>query len=275
MPDDRTGSLRSLTNASGFVLQLALEQSVRERSPTHGWKVEAREYPYRAQQHLRFADLVLGKGPFRLVLECKRHKDVSWVFLVPDAEQMNRTHAVVRWANTAPFRPPLADWADVQVKPESPESEFCIVPGQGAKDRPLLERIAAELLEASEAVADDFLQITEQSTATHLIIPVIVTTASLHVCRFDPGSTSLSSGELPADAHFQAVSFLRFRKTLAAAETPLEYEPAELRDLMHSAERTVFVITAEGLNEWLERFSMAVQPGLMPWDSARERDGSA
>ena len=35
----------------------------------------------------------------------------------------------------------------------SPECTFCVVPGQDKKSRPMLERIAAELIEATESLA--------------------------------------------------------------------------------------------------------------------------
>jgi hypothetical protein len=265
--------LRSLVNASGFVFQLAVEDSVRGTAVKHGWRVDAREYPWSTGRFAGFADVILRKGPCYLVLECKRQRDSDWVFLLPDAEQSDRTHAKVRWTNTVPHQRPLSDYGDLQIYPASPEVDFCVVRGQSDKDRPLLERVAAEIVEAVEGISANLLRINERSGTTHVIIPVIVTTAKLHLCRFDPADIDLATGELPA-ADFGQVDSVRFRKSFSPGTVPDDREPQELQDLSVGSERTVFVVSAPALPDWLGKFEVLHRDGFMPWEAARAREAA-
>ena len=45
------------------------------------------------------------------------------------------------------------DWIDVTGEPSTVESEFCVVLGQDIKSKPMLERVAGELVEATEGFA--------------------------------------------------------------------------------------------------------------------------
>ena len=262
--------LHALVNSSGFVLQLAVEQAVRESESEHGWEIEAREYPWRMEGKVGFADLVLTKWHIRLVIEFKRTRDADWVFLMPDAKQRSRSHAMVLWTDTKPHRRALSDWDDIQIHPASPESEFCVVRGQGEKDRPLLERLAGQAVASAEGIAQDLLTITEQAAASHVVIPVIVTTADLKLCLFDPASVDVSKGELDS-ATFEEVPHVRFRKSLAPSAHPGDYEPESLKDLRFASVRTVLIVGAANFVDWLSRFDTRKKPGFEPWESARRR----
>lgn len=262
--------LRGLVNASGFAFQIAVEAAVEDSQAAHGWTAHVREYPWRTDQGAGFVDLVLRRGPLFLIVECKRVRGADWVFLMPDEDQHSRTHAMVRWTNTVPHRRPLADWDDIQIDPGSSEAEFCVVRGQGEGDRPLLERLAGPLVQSVEAVASDLLMIHEQVGSTCVLVPVLVTTATLHVGRFDPAAINLSTGDI-VGGDFREVGSVRFRKSIAPTSVPLEYEPEALSDLTRGSVRTIFVVNASYFVEWLSAFSTRVQSGSAPWDFARER----
>lgn len=262
--------LKGLLNASGFAFQLALESTVRRHPGHDGWTVTAREHPWKTLTGSGYIDLVVSAGRVHLVIECKRSRDATWMFLMPDEKHMSRSHARICWTNTVPHRRPLAGWGDIQIRPASPESSFCVVRGQGERDAPLLERIASGLAESSDGLAADFLALDEQSAAIRVVVPVIVTTATLVLGTFKPEDVSLASGELDA-VSFSTVPYLRFRKSLAAAATPGEYEPEALRDLSASSERTVFVVSASQFTAWLDEFQMDVPSFGSPWESARNR----
>jgi hypothetical protein len=64
----------------------------------------------------------------------------------------------------------------------------------------------------------------------HLFIPIIVTTASLHLIRFDPAAVNCRTGEVPYDAvTFAAVPHLIYEyglpRHLQIGETHLEHQP--------------------------------------------------
>src|SRR5437899_1635740 len=78
--------LRKMVNTSGFPFQLGVEREVKETRLRHGWEVLPREHPWRQAESGKsgYIDLILSKGFARMVVECKRPRDGTWVFLVPD-----------------------------------------------------------------------------------------------------------------------------------------------------------------------------------------------
>ena len=255
-----------LVNASGFAFQLAVEAAVRAAAGRTGWSLAAREHPWGSPTGGGYIDLVVSTGSVHLVVECKRTRDATWVFLMPDPEQRSRSHARVCWTNTLPQQRPLCGWGDIQVYPASPEADFCVIRGQGERDKPLLERLGAGLAQAADGLASHLLQLREQVGSTDIVVPAIVTNATLMLASFSPKDVSLESGEVD-NADFDIVPHLRFRKSLAAASMPDEYEPEQLRDLSAAAERTVFVINAVHFTSWLDTFEVDISSE--PWRSAR------
>lgn len=263
---DEQEKLAKLLNASGFAFQLAIEAAVRS-SPTEAkWRVSAREHPWATTSGRGYIDLVLSRGNVYLAIECKRSRDAVWMFLIPDEKQMSRSHAGIRWTETVPNRPNLADWGDIQVYPQSPEADFCVVRGQGEKDSPLLERIASSVVEAAESLSADLLELRKGTRRVSIVIPVIVTTAELMLSHFDPKNIGLDTGEVSTPV-FAPVPHVRFRKSLAPASVPAEYDPEQLRDLSAASERTVFVIQGIEFIKWLDEFQIG--DSSRPWESAR------
>jgi hypothetical protein len=267
MAKDRTSKLQNLLDASGFPYQLAVEHAVRSKSDWHNgpWSIAGREHHWSTRNREGYIDIVLSRSSTHLVVECKRSRDATWVFLIPKEGQMNRSHARVAWASTRVHRLPLSGWVDTQVHPASPESEFCVVRGQ-ENSKPLLESIARGVTEAADGLADQFLELGEQRTTGNVIVPVIVTNAELVVARFKPEDVNVESGEIESP-DFDTVSHLRFRKSLARAATPDPYEPESLADLADAAVRTVFVVRGEYVSTWLDDFQTGDAGKL--WASAR------
>src|SRR5687767_5133019 len=233
-----------LLNASGFAFQLAVEASVPKSGDSdERWRIERREYPWKTDAASGYIDLVLSRGNLFLAIECKRTKEATWLFLMPEEKQLSRTHAKVRWLNSVPHRRQLADWGDIQVRPGSSEAEFCSIRGSGERDAPLLERIGGTLTESIEGLSGDLLAIDAGSSRTRIILPVIVTNASLQLAQFVPSNVDLSTGGITT-AEFQEVDHLRFRKSLSIGAIPDDLDGARLRDLASSSERTIFVVNA-------------------------------
>jgi hypothetical protein len=250
-------------NRSGFPFQLGVEHAIRTTSDAHGWAVASREHPWRNPdgESSGFIDLVLRHehfNAFRLVIECKRVKadkgddsrQLRWLFLSPDGGSKE-----TKLASCFEVEGGNSLWDNVNVAPASPESGFCALPSDEPRNRPILERLAVEVLESVEGLAQEEANIegSQVGRTYHdliFIFPAIVTNAEIMVCRFDPGRIRIADGTLDAaDAEVESVPFVRFRKSLATG-----FPRGWVRDL-HAAnnarERTVFVVNAAFLQKFL------------------------
>jgi hypothetical protein len=110
----------------------------------------------------------------------------------------------------------------------------------------MLERTAAELILATEAVADEEFRI---PTIGMSYSPVIVTTAELSVCHYNPSDISLDTGEI-SNASFEIVPYVRFRKSLVQGGAQGE----TLTKIASESERTVFVVNANKFISFLQEW---------------------
>jgi hypothetical protein len=258
MRDDDT--LTKLVNQSGFPLQLAIEQMVAGRSKELGWNVLYREHGWSGRDGSRgFIDLVLvdQHDTSILVLECKRVQDSEWLFL--DGNEKKSTSRRVRlWiTNTPDNGNEHFGYFDALCLPESPESGFCVVPGQAPKDRPMLERVAAELVSATEALAAEESPIlSRRGLSLRMYAKVIVTTARLVMSRFDPRLVDLAVGEA-ADVEHVEIPWVRFSKQLSW-EPAIQLANAEqsFAAIAAAKEKSVFVVNAGHLPEFLARWDV-------------------
>lgn len=83
-------------NESGFPLQIAVANLINARRP-NGWSVRYTEHAWRDSDTgaSGFIDLVLQHPADTqyLVVECKRVRDVEWVFLAEDGQARDRRQA--------------------------------------------------------------------------------------------------------------------------------------------------------------------------------------
>lgn len=264
MDDD----LARLINASGFAFQMAVEHAVRS-STGHRFRVVAREHPWRDKEADRdsFIDLVLESSAVTWVMECKRTKDATWAFLVEDPTPVARQRCL--WIGNGADRR-CAAWYDVNCKPLSPESQFCAVRGTGEGQQPMLERISATVIRSTDAIADQDIRLLMQregaTGAWGIYIPVIVTTATLKVCRIDPATIDVADGKV-TDAEAAEVPMVRFRKTFTAAGPP-NAKATDLGAASLEGERTVLVINAAHLVDVLQQTEMFREDPMFdswPW----------
>ena len=252
--------LKGFVNSSGFPLQIGIEHLVRTKTLSHGWKVRYKEHAWKNQQTASagFIDLVLADeyDTAALVVECKRVQDTSWVFLLPSKRQASRRHAHVWISRLDGQEGKFFDWTDVAGEPSSAECEFCIVPGQDQKSRPMLERIASELIEATEALAREDYFLNLKQGFIRIYANVIVTTADLHLCTFSPAEISIDTGVIDK-ANFTLVPFLRFRKSLSTKSvSELNLKERTDASLIKAKENTVFVVNSGHFEEFLNSFSV-------------------
>lgn len=244
-------------NASGFPLQIAIENLVRSTEPG-GWKVEYAEHAWlnEADGIGGYADIVLTNSVIRLVIECKRVKDTSWLFARQDGQATDRRH-VKAWASFRVEREwKHFGWFDCVADPPLPEATYFSVRGHAGEQIPMLERYAATLISATEAIAIEHRNFRDPSYDLKIFIPIIVTTAELCICLFDPATIAPEEGVIPSGT-FSTVPYLRFRKQLS--RRPIELKPSDYRkglNVAYEKERTVFVVNSASLTRFLRELEL-------------------
>jgi hypothetical protein len=262
---DETLNLKKIVNSSGFLFQLRVEREVGP-SRLHQWEVLAREHPWidKESENEGYIDLVLGQGITRMVIECKRTQDANWIFLLPDNSYGTQLRSM--YISSVAPQQYRSGAHDFHPNPQSFISEFCVVRGQGEKDSPMLERISGGLLNSLEALAVEEVLLSSRYSYgnRYVYVPVIVTNARLHVCRFKIEDVSLDEGKL-TDANFESVPLIRFRKSLttrltqnSAADT---IEQANKNKL-----RTVLVVHADSFDDLLFNWKLQLNElNQPPW----------
>ena len=207
-----------------------------------------------------FIDIVL-EDQYRtsvLVVECKRVLESSWVFLVDNPRFRERSHAKLWVTLTRTGNPKYFDWFDTSLDPPSPVSAFCVVPGQNAKSRPMLERVAGDVVSATEALAaEEQRLISGEIDALRMYGSVIVTTAALRICSFAPENISLHDG-MVSEPRYTEVPCVRFRKQLSVRSPSRKSLSANvLHAVAKAKEHTVFVVNAGALEEFLGEWEVS------------------
>lgn len=243
MKEDKLG--KNL-NSSGFPFQIATESVIANLS---GWKVARGEYPWHNNDtgQSGFIDIIAEKNFITLIIECKRVRDAEWIFLC-SPNNLNRSHARF-WVNRVGGRDQAVGWYDGQVEPSSPEADFCAIMGQDHR-KPLLENLASELVAATEAFAVEEYSFSKSMAISYF--PVIITTAELFICKFDPRDIEIESGEIK-NPQFEAVPFVRFRKSLTTTPSrfAIDKHIEHFEEFAEARERTVFVLNASSIKEIL------------------------
>lgn len=268
-------------NKSGFPFQLRVEHEILRTQGEHIWSVASREHPWTSVDKATsgFIDIVLNGNhnpPLRLVIECKRIKaddatQLRWVFLIPDREQQPTRLAScfqvgIRSGQNHEGKPDWNDirvWDDVQMLQVSDQSEFCILQNDGQRKQPILESLAAEVLESVEGLAEEEVNVRRSSNQrawnTLLIFPAIVTNAEIAVCHLDPANIKITDGTLdPEEVKIEIVPFIRFRKTLATSLPPNPF--FDLKAANKARERTVFIVNAASLLKFLKYWDVYPEP---------------
>ena len=253
--------LLKTVNDSGYPLEYAVEQNIASTyaQHLHKWQVVGRERRWidEATGQERFADLVLASRNMRMVIECKRVKDsANWIFLdarSPDDPRIRNDRFLC--ADRGEGQTANLRWSSGRLEFDSSVSSVCIRAGE-QKGNFVLERDFGILLRAAEALArDDRNYVQEFGPATYLYFPVLVTTATLQVCRVKPDDIDLRTGEIPnGKATFEDVQIVRFQKSLSSTVAYLK-PPQSLREEFQRSERTVFVVKSTEFATFLGRLN--------------------
>jgi hypothetical protein len=246
-----------IINESGYPLQLFLEEEINNPQSKHGWKVFVKEHRWvnSITQDEGYIDLVLEHNSYiiRLIIECKRVSG-SWTFLLPS----NNPSLVTRGKLLTAKYPgsTLFTWTDLKIIPESCEAQFCVMEVEGKKDSRTLEKLSGELLLSLESLAvEEVKLLSKLSPYEHekRYLPIIVTTANLQICMFDPKNISPEDGSITTEGDMRAVDFIRFRKNLAGNPEFQQQNFDTLTKANRENERSVFVVQAKSITSFLEK----------------------
>ena len=261
-----TKSIQEIINESGYPLQIKLENIINSSTQEHNWRVLAREHRWiSATTHEEgFIDLVLDHKTYsaRLVIECKRVIG-SWTFLIPNPSQYLAGKYRLYHAS---YTSSDFSWTEIDAVPESHESAFCVMEVEGKRDNRTLEKISGELLLSLEHLAHEEANLYQemhkgsdsqnqrlyQRSNDMYYLPIIVTTANLQTCVFDPVNVSLNDGKI-SSSKIEQVSFIRFRKNLATSHKFNKPNIVDIREANRENDRIIFVVKAEDLIKFLTR----------------------
>jgi hypothetical protein len=254
-------------------LQLGLQRLV-ERS--QDWNVGLVEHAWTdpLSDDPKFIDLVaIGKSrPWRLVIEAKRSRNTAWIFLT------GKRGASIKFdvqARAVSAEQSVDDWERTFFLPQSPSASFCVVRKNKQYSQELIEKTAAELVRASDALAAQETAISARAKvragqpssqllvrpdgvpAIRLYFPVIVTTAKLYAASGDYAETDLSGGDL-LDIAGEEVPLVRFTKSLSVPHMGSSglLRNSKLEDLGKFAMRTVMVVQARHFSRLLEDWQL-------------------
>ena len=249
----------SSVNASGFPLQIATTTAIKK---SENWRVLVCEHYWRLDRGGDgFIDIIAKQkySPLEiLVIECKRVRQTTWVFLVPRLTPPHRREAIIWGTHLADSVWKQYGWENWPCEPSSYLSEYCAIPGQEQGRMNLLERTASDVVDSVKALASQERVLQARGKAknfSRVYIPVLVTTAKLLVACFDPSNISLADGTLPKDTDTKEVPYIRFQKRLGTYNGG-QLDGTTIEELHSSSQRTVFIVNAENLpcflNELLE-----------------------
>lgn len=251
---------------SGFPFQLRVEEEISKFFHKHGWSIESHEHPWVNPDTgtSGFIDIILRHTQFttfRIAIECKRMKSkdvrqLQWLFLCPNNPETTQKATCLQaiGKNKEGDWTDYRVWEDVLVKPASLESEFCVLPNDEQKKQPILESLAADVLESIEGLVEEEVHInkSQQEYARMRIFafPVIVTNAEIIACSFSPCDVNIKDGTIDLSSmDISKLPFIRFRKSLDHS-----YPATVLYDLksaQKARERTVFVVNASCILDFL------------------------
>jgi hypothetical protein len=269
-----SGSLIDLLNGSGFPFQIGVKEQINATNDERGWSVVAEEHPWKDSNHDKddYIDLIAEWNRnvvFRLVIECKRvNSEAKWIFLTPRGSEIKRGRLSAFWVGRVGLPGDKRGWIDLMLRPDSAEAAFCTIHRESDTNRPMVERIADKLLPAVEAVGVQE-QVRTNRFDDHygqerLLVPMIVTNATLFTATFGSENVSMESGCIsPSDCETKVVPFVRFRKSLWTGHERsdlgfhhISHENLKdpLTSVSRASERTILVVNASALAQTLESF---------------------
>jgi len=254
--------VKKIVNGSGFPLQIGIQSLVEGSYERHGWRVLFSEHSwvnYETEEN-GFIDLLLMDKKQKIILniECKRVKNGKWYFLQSESKLKNRRHAKTHYLHANFGKPKYWGWKDVALEPSTIEAEFCVIGGEDSKaSRSMLEKTAANVVQSTEGFSiEDHSYSHKLEDFERLYFNVIVTTADLFVCNFDPQQINIETGEIDK-TNTTEVPYIRFRKQFSTHTTPeLSWTETYNSEISRNKENTVFVVNSKNIVQFLKEFEL-------------------
>jgi hypothetical protein len=224
-------------NRSGFPFQIAVEDEINLMRNMHEpWVVLGTEVPWQEG----FIDIVFRTGEAIAVLECKRVESQDWIFLVPEGlERTIRTTWNFYDSRTEEPGKPGMYLGEFTMASDSYEASLCALSKKKSGNM-TLEKICQELVRASQGIAD--FPALKRETEIEILIPILVTTARLVVCRYNARHVDPFDGIIyKGSAVFEEVPYIRFRKSFEALTEAKPDAPMSLGQLATRHQQTVLV----------------------------------
>lgn len=143
-----------------------------------------------------------------------------------------------------------------------------MVEGTGPKDRPILERVGAELVVAVEAVLNDEIRLHTRVSKHQRFwagFPILVTNAQLVVCEYAPADVDPGSGKLlPGAGTFREVSTIQLRKGLSLDAARGARGESSLTELYERRQRSILIVHSSKLVQVLSSWTIQPLPSLGP-----------
>ena len=136
----------------------------------------------------------------------------------------------------------------------------------------MLERIASNLLLATESVATQELLIERKSRFENyrFYLPVIVTSAQLLICHIDPDDVDLANGKiLPEKTKCIDAPLVRFHKAFLTSD---RLEAESIEDAYKETLRTVVIVRSTEFKGFLENMDLHRERPYDPWPHQILRD---
>jgi len=259
-------NLLKIVDSSGYQFQQAVEEKLRSLSTNRGFDKILNEHSWcnEKEKISGFIDIIAIHDYARLVVECKRSLDASWIFLLPTERQVETNTARLGWGyRNDSNKQILTGYTDFSFVPNSYVSNFCVIRGTDSNNSSFLERLCNILILSQDAITEEELTASKNTLTNRILtVPIIITTAQLFACKYDIKDISLKNG-FTSKADFEKVPFIRFHKTLVNEN--IRDNIKSLTESNKEKERTVFIINSESLevffNEWHINYQMK-----MPWN---------
>ena len=271
MSEVERDQLQKTINDSGFPLQMGLKLLVQSDPRAMRWRVSLSEHPWQdpLSDDPSFVDLVIRgtkeDDPLRLVIECKRARDTEWLFLrdPPVSADQNdqltvRARIFAHHGNTL-----MNHWEDSPFVPGSPQADYCVVRKNKGRSDDLVEKTAAEIVRAVDALAMQEFQLHSRGNLSHvrmltpisrLFIPMIVTTAKMYICEANYQNVDLETGEI-SGATIRPVDVVRFAKSFSTGDAKRAGD-VTIEKFAQQTERSVVIVQASAFLDFLDHLDI-------------------
>jgi hypothetical protein len=253
MNDKDRGELLKIVDSSGFAFQSKVAHLFKESLSDRPDIIEEQYWCLPDEKKDGYIDIIAVLEHVRFIVECKKSTDDNWIFLSPKPVK-NHLSNKFRWVHFSKNNNSYYHgWDEFHpIDLHIPESAQCVL-SKSKREFPLLEVIGSTLLDSVKAISNDEMRISCDYKKNMFYVPIIVTTARLHLCEYDYDSVDINTGKIKFDKilpEIQEIPFVRFRKSMGNSFTSEDFAK-DLKSISINNERTIFVVSSSALLEFI------------------------